>query len=194
MLVLDDTDRCLIHALHIDARAPFTKISAVLDTSTQTVVRRYTRLRAAAALRVVALPDPHSARRQQWIVRLTAAANGYDQQRPPTRPRLQGPSLNPTSDSWPHCCVLGITTTALLWMSVAPTHLDQVATTLASHEQLAVVAATTGPTNLLAMALCPDPEALHHYLINRLAFDTITNVETAPVLQTLKATAPVQPR
>ena len=78
-------------------------------------------------------------------------------------------------------------------MSVAPAHLDRVATTLAGHEELAVVASTTGPTNLLAHVLCPDPEALHHYLTSRLALDTMTGIETAPVLRTLKAAAPIRP-
>jgi DNA-binding Lrp family transcriptional regulator len=72
---LVEIDRAVIHALHIDGRAPFTKIAAVLETSTQTVVRRVGKLRATAGLRVVALPDPSSARRQQWIVRLAAAAS-----------------------------------------------------------------------------------------------------------------------
>jgi DNA-binding Lrp family transcriptional regulator len=62
----------------------------------------------------------------------------------------------------------GVTTQAFLWMAVAPAELDQVATTLATHDELAVVAATTGPTNLIAHALCPDPAALHRYLTHRL--------------------------
>jgi hypothetical protein len=33
--------------------------------------------------------------------------------------------------------VLGVTTSAMLWMSVAPAHLDAVATSLAEHEELA---------------------------------------------------------
>jgi DNA-binding Lrp family transcriptional regulator len=88
--------------------------------------------------------------------------------------------------------LLGITAKALLWMSVAPAHLDDVATALAAHAELAFVAATTGPTNLLALALCADPEALHQYLTRRLGrLTAITRIETAPVLQTLKAASPV---
>ena len=74
--------------------------------------------------------------------------------------------------------------------AVAPAHLDTVATALAGHEELAVVAvvaATTGPTNLVAQALCRDAEALHHYLTRRVAFDAVTRIETAPVLRTYKA-------
>lgn len=69
--MLDDVDRGLIHALHIDGRAPFSKIAAVLDVSTQTVTRRYQRLRATAGLRVVGLADPRRAAHTQWLVRLT---------------------------------------------------------------------------------------------------------------------------
>jgi len=72
---LDDVDRALIHALHLDGRAPFTKIGEVLGVSTQTVARRYRRLRAEASLRVVGLPDPQRAGQAEWMVRLTATPN-----------------------------------------------------------------------------------------------------------------------
>jgi DNA-binding Lrp family transcriptional regulator len=86
----------------------------------------------------------------------------------------------------------GTDTQALLWMSVAPAHLDAVARRLAGHGELAHVAATTGPTNLVATALCRDPAELHHYLTHRLgAVSTIRSLETAPVLQTLKASGPI---
>ncbi|WP_460352029.1 Lrp/AsnC family transcriptional regulator [Actinoallomurus acanthiterrae] len=90
--------------------------------------------------------------------------------------------------------VLGATTQALLWMAVAPAHLDHVATTLAGHHELAVVAATTGPTNLLAQALCSDPADLHHYLTRRLgALAGIHTLETAPILHTVKAAGTLSP-
>ncbi|GAA1245960.1 AsnC family transcriptional regulator [Kitasatospora nipponensis] len=320
MLALDDLDRGLIHALHLDARAPFTLIADVLGSSTQTVVRRYRRLSADGGLRVVALPTPRSAHAHQWFVRLTAATRtAHDialalARRPDTSwvrltsggteivtiihtppsgpdahslllrdiPRtagitavsahyllhtyLGGPTawrgrlgaLTPaqqaqlrahagpsgTADDDPHPftdadlrllavlredgrasyadlaaatgstpatvtrrltelrsrgalffdidiepAVLGITVSALLWMQVAPSRLDEVATALAAHDELAVVAATTGPTNLVAHALCRDAEALHHYLTRRVALDAITRLETAPVLRTYKAAA-----
>ncbi|MFI9804389.1 Lrp/AsnC family transcriptional regulator [Streptomyces sp. NPDC052301] len=72
--MLDDLDRALIHALHVDGRAPFSRIAEVLGVSAQTVARRYRRLRAEAGLRVVGLADPHRAGRTQWLVRLTATA------------------------------------------------------------------------------------------------------------------------
>ncbi|MGA8112058.1 MAG: Lrp/AsnC family transcriptional regulator, partial [Actinocatenispora sp.] len=71
--MLDDIDRAIVHALHVDGRAPLSRIGDVLGVSAQTVARRYRRLRAEAGLRVVGLPDAHRAGRTQWIVRLTAA-------------------------------------------------------------------------------------------------------------------------
>ncbi|MFE4552359.1 Lrp/AsnC family transcriptional regulator [Streptomyces sp. NPDC056785] len=83
--------------------------------------------------------------------------------------------------------VLGVTVSALLWMQVAPAHLEAVATELAGHQELAVVAATTGPTNLVAHALCRDAGELHHYLTRKVALETVDRIETAPVLRTYKA-------
>lgn len=89
---------------------------------------------------------------------------------------------------------LGASTVALLWMAVAPAHLDAVGTALAGHAELAVAAATTGPTNLLAQVMCADPAGLHHYLTHKLgALEAIRSIETAPVLRTLKATSPIAP-
>jgi DNA-binding Lrp family transcriptional regulator len=322
MLTLDSLDRQLIHALHLDARAGFTRIATVLGTSTQTVARRYHRLRSEAGLRLVGLADPHLAAHQQWFVRLTATPRAgqeiaralarrpdtswvrltsggteivaivqttpggsdphalllrdvprtsgvtavsahyllhlylggptawrgradaltEDQQRAlrpaPAGPRTGRPVALDDTDhrllaalqrdartsytelaaatGWSASTVtrrveelrahgvlffdleiddalLGITTSALLWMSVMPAHLDEVATELAGHPELAVVAATTGPANLLANVLSPDPAALHHYLTTRLPMTAITRIETAPVLRTLKAVAPLPP-
>lgn len=72
--MLDDLDRALIHALHLDGRAPFSRIADVLGVSAQTVARRYRRLRTEASLRVVGLTDPHQAGHTQWLVRLTVSA------------------------------------------------------------------------------------------------------------------------
>ncbi|HWN31985.1 MAG TPA: AsnC family transcriptional regulator [Pseudonocardia sp.] len=71
--MLDQLDRGLIHALQLDGRATYTRIGAALDVSTQTVARRYRRLRGEAGLRVVGLPEPGRAGRAQWLVRLTAS-------------------------------------------------------------------------------------------------------------------------
>ncbi|WP_223199196.1 Lrp/AsnC family transcriptional regulator [Solihabitans fulvus] len=319
--MLDDLDRGLIHALHLDGRAPFNRIGAVLGVSTQTVARRYRRLRADAALRVVGLADPHRAGQARWLARLTASphtaqelanalarrpdtawvklasggteivavvdtptgaaaghslllhdiprttsitsvsahyllhtylggptawrghTNALDEQqqrqlRPPARvgePTARQAVTDADEDllavlgrdgrasqadlaeatGWSPATVarrltdlhtggalfydveisstlFGATTEALLWMAVTPAHLDAVATALAAHEELAFVAATTGPTNLVAHALCADPAALHRYLTHRLgALDAIRTLETAPVLRTLKSAGPL---
>ncbi|MEU6271979.1 Lrp/AsnC family transcriptional regulator [Streptomyces populi] len=332
MLVLDELDRGLIHALHVDARAPFTLVADVLGSSTQTVVRRYRRLHARAGLRVVALPTPRNSGTHQWFVRLTAATRSAHDiavalaRRPDTSwvrltsggteivaiihtaptgpdahalllrdiPRTAGitavsahcllhtylggptawrgrigvldadqearlragstvpdaPDPGTSSSAETSDCLLtdadrllisalredarlgyaelaaaigttastaarrlaelrargavffdididpallGVTVSALLWMQVAPAHLDTVATALAGHDELALVAATTGPTNLVAHALCRDAEALHHYLTRRVAWDAVTRIETAPVLRTYKAAVTLRP-
>lgn len=57
--MLDDLDRALIPALHLDVRASFSRIAEGLGVSARTVARRYRRLRTEAGLRVVGLADPH---------------------------------------------------------------------------------------------------------------------------------------
>ncbi|MBZ4322122.1 Lrp/AsnC family transcriptional regulator [Streptomyces huiliensis] len=326
--VLDALDRAVIHALHVDGRAPFARIAAVVGGSPQTVARRYQRLRTLVGLRVVGLPVPDRTRRQQWLVRLTAvpgAAQGIARAlaaRPDTSfvhlasggteiiavvssaadpsgagdphrlllrdvPRTAGvtavsaycvlhtyfggptawrgragaltgeqeealrAALPPSGDGdggepvtlsagdrrlpaalaadgragyaelaaatgWSAAtaarrvadlrargalfldvdmddAALGVTTRALLWMSVPPARLDEVARTLAGHEEAAFVGATTGPTNLLANVLCPDPAALHRYLTRRLALDAVAGLESTPVLRTVKGVGTVRP-
>jgi len=322
--MLDDLDRALIHALHIDGRAPFSRIAAALDVSPQTVARRYRRLRAEVSLRVVGLSDPHRAGQTQWLVRLTVVASSardlayalvrrqdtswvklasggteivtvihaptdsegagnslllHDIPRTgavtavsahcllhtylggPTNWRRSASTLDERQQrvlreheaadtsyvpvprqlavddaelllalqkdgrathaelaqatGWSPVTVarrladlraggtvffdvevdaghFGVNTRALLWMAVRPAHLDRVAATLAGHDELAFVAATTGPTNLVAQALCRDPADLHHYLVHRLgSLDAIHTLETSPVLQNLKAASPI---
>lgn len=312
--MLDELDRGLVHALQVDGRAPFNRIGAVLGVSTQTVARRYRRLRAEAGLRVVGLADPERTGQARWLVRLTATPHTAQDlahalaRRPDTAwvkltsggteivviihapahdlllrdiPRtasittvsahylLHGYVGGPTpwrgranalteaqqlllrqevrpadtrlrdgdrplvtalgrdgraglnelalATGWSAATVarrlqeltasgmvffdveintalFGAATQALLWMAVAPAKLDEVATTLATHDELAFVAATTGPTNLVAGALCTDSAALHHYLTHRLGtVDGLLALETAPVLRTVKAVGPVGP-
>ncbi|MFI6318011.1 Lrp/AsnC family transcriptional regulator [Nonomuraea sp. NPDC050556] len=69
--VLDGVDLALVHALHIDGRAPFSRIAEVLDVSEHTVARRYRRLRAEGVLRVVGVLDGTRAGGTAWAVRLT---------------------------------------------------------------------------------------------------------------------------
>ncbi|ANP50222.1 DNA-binding Lrp family transcriptional regulator [Streptomyces griseochromogenes] len=315
--MLDDLDRALIHALHIDGRAPFSRIAAVLGVSAQTVARRYRGLRTEAGLRVVGLADPHRAGRTQWLVRLTATARSAQDiaqalvRRPDTswvKLTSGGTEITavihaPGADASPnalllrdiprtggitavsaHCLLhtylggpanwrrsaqaldeeqraalayraateavrrpepgdaallaalekdgrlgqgelaratgwspatvarrlaelraagalffdvevdaglFGVRARALLWLSVRPADLEEVGLALADHDELAFVAATTGPTNLVAQALCRDPADLHRYLTRRLgALRAVRTLETSPVLRTLKAASP----
>ncbi|MER7450628.1 Lrp/AsnC family transcriptional regulator [Nocardia beijingensis] len=68
--VLDHIDRAIVHALHIDGRAPFSRIAGVLGVSDQTVARRYRRLRSAGRLRVVGLPNARRLGWVEWFVRV----------------------------------------------------------------------------------------------------------------------------
>ncbi|MEU6187841.1 AsnC family transcriptional regulator [Nocardia sp. NPDC047038] len=315
MTVIDELDRGIVHALHIDGRAPFSRIGTVLGVSTQTVARRYRRLRAEAGLRVVGLSRLDRDDHTRWLVRLgattTAArtlahslarrpdtswikllSGGTEillilrmphqadaahplllqeiprtagittvsahyvlhtylggptpwhgqvatlterQQRqltPPHHDALSARGLSSADDAllsalqadgraglaelvaatgWSPATVarrladlraqgeiffdvqaddtlFGATTQALLWMSVAPARLDQVGLELARHPELAFVLATTGPSNLVAQAMCPNPSALHRYLTRRLGSDdAIRTLEVTPVLATVKA-------
>jgi DNA-binding Lrp family transcriptional regulator len=67
---VDDVDRGLIHALHLDGRAPFAAIAAVLGVSENTVARRYRRLRQSGALRVVGSTNGFLLGRTSWTIRV----------------------------------------------------------------------------------------------------------------------------
>ena len=69
-LVLDGLDRSIVHALHIDGRAPFSRIASVLGVSDQTVARRYSRLRSAGSLRVIGVPNARRLGWVEWFVRV----------------------------------------------------------------------------------------------------------------------------
>ncbi|MGC7100041.1 Lrp/AsnC family transcriptional regulator [Amycolatopsis lurida] len=69
-MTLDDLDRALVHALHVDGRAPFNQVAAVLGTSQQTVARRYRRLRSNGVLRVVGMTDARRLGQVEWFLRL----------------------------------------------------------------------------------------------------------------------------
>jgi len=315
--MLDDLDRALVHALHVDGRVPFSRVAQVLGVSGQTVARRYRRLREEAGLRVVGLVDPHTGGRAQWLVRVTATAGSARDiaralvRRPDTSwvklvsggteivtvvhapAAAQGPNSLLLHDiprtagitsvaahlllhtyvggpaHWPRSAVtldagqrqalrapdsevtprqpaaddrellaalardartplaelagvtgwtpatvarrlaelraggglfldveidaahFGAATRALLWLSVRPSRLEEVAGSLAAHEELAFLAAVTGPANLVAQALCRDPADLHRYLTRRVgALDAVDSLEAGPVLRTLKAASP----
>ncbi|WP_199239613.1 MULTISPECIES: Lrp/AsnC family transcriptional regulator [Kribbella] len=83
--------------------------------------------------------------------------------------------------------LLGLRYQALLWLSVPPAQLHQVGGQLAEHPEVAYVAATTGPTNLVASVVCSNVTELYAYITRRIAvLPAVTHLETAPVLRTIK--------
>jgi hypothetical protein len=63
---------------------------------------------------------------------------------------------------------------------------------LIQHKELAFLAATTGPTNLVGLVFCRTPTELHEYLTHGLsALDSICMLETSPVQKTLKTSSPI---
>ncbi|MFK0248167.1 Lrp/AsnC family transcriptional regulator [Amycolatopsis azurea] len=83
-----------------------------------------------------------------------------------------------------------VTTRTVLWLSVAPAYLEEAGTALAGHPEIAFAAATTGPTNLCATAVCANQRELYRYLTTRVAaLPAITHMETAPVIKTVKRAA-----
>jgi len=87
---------------------------------------------------------------------------------------------------------LGFHSETRLWMSVRPSRITAVATAMADHPEVSLVALTTGPTNLLAAVNCRDSRDLSRYLTERIAsLDAIRAIETAPVIRTVKRSGTV---
>ncbi|MFD7430903.1 Lrp/AsnC family transcriptional regulator [Streptomyces sp. NPDC059818] len=73
----DIIDIRLLHALELDARAPFSRIATVLGVSDQTVARRLRRLRAEAGLRIVAVRCAAAEDSlDHWLLRVRCAPEG----------------------------------------------------------------------------------------------------------------------
>lgn len=83
--------------------------------------------------------------------------------------------------------IFDLTAQVLLWLSVAPAQIDATGRALADHPEVAFACATTGPTNLHAVALCKDIHSLYAYLTTRVAtLADVHQVETSPIMQSLK--------
>ena len=313
----DELDRKLIHALQIDGRAAFSTIAEVLGVSDRTVARRYARLRAIGAVRVIGSVDPTALGAAQWFLRIRCAPttsvplaetlarrsdtswvgitaggaevtcavsteSGADSEtllltrlpgtsqvesvtaysvlhpfyggpdslvaklgsldtqavkrlRPPTMTLRPGPVRLSDGDrrllavlavdgrtqveqlaaatGWSPTTVrrrtaelrergvlyldidydgrlLGAGNRTLLWLSVLPAQLKQVGAALAGHPEIAFAAATTGPTNLCASAVCANQRELYRYLTTRVAaLPAVTHIETATMIRTVKRAA-----
>jgi len=86
----------------------------------------------------------------------------------------------------------GFRSPAWLWLSVPPSHLADVGTALAKFPEVAYVAATTGPANLAACAVCRDEESLYEFLTAKVGgLPGVERVETAPIIRTVKQASPV---
>lgn len=73
----DSLDLRILHALELDARAPFSRIAAVLGVSDQTVARRFRRLRSEAGLRVVGVRCAAAEDSlDHWLLRVRCAPEG----------------------------------------------------------------------------------------------------------------------
>jgi len=76
--MIDAVDRQIIHILSIEPRASFRVIADVTGISDQTAARRYRRLREAAGLRVLGVPDGSRLGWTDWFVRLQTTPGGAD--------------------------------------------------------------------------------------------------------------------
>jgi len=75
----------------------------------------------------------------------------------------------------------------LLAITVAPRHLDTVGRALAAHPEVAFAGATTGSTNLAAVAVTRDSAHLYRYLsVDVGALEGVQHVEAAPMLRRVK--------
>ncbi|MET8469103.1 Lrp/AsnC family transcriptional regulator [Streptomyces sp. NPDC006422] len=89
---------------------------------------------------------------------------------------------------------LGYRKRAMLWLRVAPGALQRVGETLSAHPQTDLVAATTGPSNLIATVICRNATELYLYLNHHIgALPDIQSVETAPVIREVKRLTPRGP-
>lgn len=89
--------------------------------------------------------------------------------------------------------IFDLSTRVMLWASVAPAELESAGRALAQHPEVAFACATTGPTNLLAILLCKDIHSLYTYLTTRVAALGVRQVETSPIMRSLKGPATVRP-
>nr|WP_042179557.1 Lrp/AsnC family transcriptional regulator [Kibdelosporangium sp. MJ126-NF4]CTQ88256.1 Transcriptional regulator, AsnC family [Kibdelosporangium sp. MJ126-NF4] len=89
---------------------------------------------------------------------------------------------------------LGFRAEARLWMRVQPSQLVATAELVARHPEVSFAAITTGPTNLVAAVTCRDNAELYRFLTERVAsLEAIRDMETAPVIRTVKRAAALLP-
>lgn len=85
----------------------------------------------------------------------------------------------------------GFRSATWLWLSVSPSDLTAVGAALAKFPEVAYVAATTGPANLAACAVCRDETEFYEFLTAKAgALPGVQRVETAPIIRTVKQASP----
>jgi DNA-binding Lrp family transcriptional regulator len=90
--------------------------------------------------------------------------------------------------------LLGIRTEALLWISVAPSALEETGEQLSRHPKVRFAAATTGPSNLLVAVAAADLTALYNFLSDTVGvLDHISAIDVTPILTGVKRTGLVRP-
>jgi DNA-binding Lrp family transcriptional regulator len=88
--------------------------------------------------------------------------------------------------------IYNLMTRVLLWASVPPAELQSAGQALAEHPEVAFACATTGVTNLHAVLLCRDIHSLYTYLTTKVAPLGVRQVETSPIMRSLKGPAVVR--
>ncbi|MFD0363133.1 Lrp/AsnC family transcriptional regulator [Nocardia sp. GCM10030253] len=87
--------------------------------------------------------------------------------------------------------VFGYSAQCVLWLTVAPAQLTEVARTLAADDEVAFIGATTGAHNLIVITVLRDSAALATYLTDRIsALNGVERMEATPVTSYTKRTAP----
>ncbi|HEX5194010.1 MAG TPA: Lrp/AsnC family transcriptional regulator [Solirubrobacteraceae bacterium] len=82
---------------------------------------------------------------------------------------------------------LGFDVMASIWMTVAPSRLDEVGHRIAALPETAYVAAVTGPANLIASVIARDTDGLYRYVTEQLgSLEGVERAEVAPVLRRVK--------
>ncbi|MBT2403941.1 MULTISPECIES: Lrp/AsnC family transcriptional regulator [unclassified Streptomyces] len=82
---------------------------------------------------------------------------------------------------------LGYEAESTLMLTVSPASLAEAGAALGSHPEVPFAAAVTGTSNLLAVVVCRDTDALYTYMTERIgAVPGIQQVEVIPTLRTIK--------
>ncbi|MEU8556449.1 Lrp/AsnC family transcriptional regulator [Streptomyces anthocyanicus] len=83
--------------------------------------------------------------------------------------------------------ILGYRTDAALWITTSPAALHRVGEALAAHDEIAHVAATAGPSNIIATAVVRSTADLYTYLSGPLGhLEGVQHLEASPLLRRVK--------